>query len=105
MRIEAKTIDVRRLHEEFGLVGELRVRSNQVWVVLGGASLVGLVAMANWSGSEAIDPWPFKIDEVTLSCERSQVLVTAPDGRRYAVNGTASVVTLTLVSHERPSQG
>jgi hypothetical protein len=75
-------------------VGELQVRSKQVWVFLGGASLVGLVAMANWPEAETIDPWPFKMDEVTLSCEKNRVFVTAPDGRRYAVNGTAKSFAL-----------
>ncbi|WP_048707408.1 hypothetical protein [Microvirga massiliensis] len=39
--------------------------------------------------ADTFDPWPFKTDEITLSCELSRVFVTTPDGRRYAVNGTA----------------
>src|SRR5215217_1462987 len=38
---------------------------------------------------EVIDPWPFTVDRVELSCEARRVFVTTPDGRRFGVNGSA----------------
>lgn len=41
---------------------------------------------------ETIEPWPFNVDEVTLSCDppgSMAVFVTSPNGKRYAVNGAA----------------
>lgn len=43
---------------------------------------------------QTLDPWPFKPQSVTLTCETNNaggkaVFVTTPDGTRYAVNGTA----------------
>lgn len=36
-----------------------------------------------------LDPWPFSVDRVELSCEAGRVFVTAPDGRRFGANGSA----------------
>lgn len=35
------------------------------------------------------DAWPLTIDEGTIVCDRTAILLRAPDGRLYAVNGTA----------------
>lgn len=35
------------------------------------------------------DAWPLSIDEGTIVCDRTAILLRAPDGRLYAVNGTA----------------
>lgn len=33
--------------------------------------------------------WPLSIDEGTIVCDRTAILLRAPDGHLYAVNGTA----------------
>lgn len=35
------------------------------------------------------DAWPLSIDEGVIVCDRTAILLRAPDGRLYAVNGTA----------------
>ena len=35
------------------------------------------------------DTWPLRIDEGTIVCDRTAILLRAPDGHLYAVNGTA----------------
>lgn len=42
--------------------------------------------------AESLEPWPFTLPEVTLSCGPTPpqaIFVTTPDGRRFAVNGSA----------------
>lgn len=62
-------------------------------------SLLGLSACSE--PVETLDPWPFNVEEVVLSCElhrvsggRSprRVFVTTSDGRRYGANGSAMAV-------------
>lgn len=52
---------------------------------------------------ETLEPWPFTVDEVTLSCTPGTraVFVTTPDSRRFAVNGTARAEAPLM----RPIQG
>lgn len=35
------------------------------------------------------DKWPLSIDEGTIVCDRTAILLRVPDGHLYAVNGTA----------------
>ena len=42
------------------------------------------------SKSELGDAWPLTVESGTVTCENgSQVIFAAPNGTRYAVNGTA----------------
>jgi hypothetical protein len=61
------------------------------WVVMAAALIAGACNETyNTSPADGITPWPFTVDQLTLSCEPpAKVFVTTPDGRRYAVNGAA----------------
>jgi hypothetical protein len=38
------------------------------------------------------DKWPFTVDYVTVNCDGPSYTVTAPDGKEYALNGTAESI-------------
>lgn len=64
------------------------------------AGVLAILAGCEATKIETLTPWPFRPDQVTLSCEpftvgdltSRRVFVTTPDGRRYAANGSARAV-------------
>ncbi len=47
------------------------------------------VAACDRPSAEVISPWPLKVENAVLSCTARRVFVTLPDGKKYAVNGSA----------------
>lgn len=58
-----------------------------------GITALALLSACGGSGTEVLDPWPFNIPQVELSCEAGRVFVTTPEGTRYAANGSARAVS------------
>lgn len=61
----------------------------QLGEVLLGVGALSTSAAGCAPPTEEFDPWPFRVDAVTLECKVGRVYVTAPDGSRYGVNGSA----------------